>query len=920
MADFRIPDDIERWEKKGLREDIDTDAEHVHEFYVWKNLAIEHEVFKDCDCKGHWNPYAIVDGHPLKLSRDFFDSFDEAVGYLKACMKDKEITDEKADGSDCDIPKHPEGDTVTRKSVSMATRIAMMNGEPGAMERYKAEMRELRKAEDSVYLENLKQQDQIDKMREGKHKRGEINLLSKEESGESPSETQGKKVNKKGKTKDASSTGNHLPDTESKYPDMNDITGGVTHPPAKGKEWNLEDYLDDLGDDPLNDARYAYHGPGGANLPDGKALEVKGENKQPHATNITAGGAKEFPQTNMQVRGRGLNTYPPSKFMQNSFQKLLPKMVASYNSKLDGIGVHALPENIGDMSVRQLRSLLMNEYQFKDPVTGQLTYYNGQEGRGVPILGGVQYAQKNADGTFRRPYTDDGRINPGAFTMLASEAQSPKTPLYRNEQGLFNPLFGGMRQNNPMKDTTAEDLAAVGAKDEALDRWRENVFAPYAEQNPDSPVPDTEFERYARELALADDSVEDQSVEYLRRLRNATDEGRAAYKRYKNLARLAEPKVKSTKDNKEAVKQDREERKAAEEANKTPLEDTDNWYLDSEQRVPPLDMVLNALSYVGRRAHDDGGFKSEDISDRVSRKFGEYDENGKRIPGTGDLSMSDEDLAAILEPYRYNSSGLKAFNDTGAKTRWATDQLKKERLDRLIGKVEPLMMHYMDNMPISEILALFEKYPGLRRNTALSDADRAKYYQNLFDNKGIRDIWNGEGNPLKEWNQYVFQGHEFEPRAGPSVIEQRQDAERESGIHGNNKQFVPENKNTSKVQGGMSREDSQNAMGAIQNLHKIVYGEGRIPMVDTDKHEEDNLRMNRISESMRDRIAYFDPMFVSSTNKSEDAEVPSGRADTNPRIAAFRTVSMGEGKDSSFPMKIVDKTTGKVLVEWDGRL
>lgn len=100
----------------------------------------------------------------------------------------------------------------------------------------------------------------------------------------------------------------------------------------------------------------------------------------------------------------------------------------------------------------------------------------------------------------------------------------------------------------------------------------------------------------------------------------------------------------------------------------------------------------------------------------------------------------------------------------------------------------------------------------------------------------------------------------------------------------------------------MNRKDSQNAMGAIQDLNN-------------KKRNGANLK-----HSMRDRIAYFDPMFASSTNKSEEAEVPSGRADTNPRIAAFRTVSMGEGKDSSFPMKIVDKTTGKVLVEWDGRL
>jgi len=156
MTGHSIPDDIERWEKKGLREDIDTDAEHVHDIYVWHNFAIEHETY-DCDDgfkgKGHWNPYVLVDGRPLKLDKCYFNSFDEAVGFLKGALKDKALTDsgskgrEAEDEEDCGIPAHPSSENVAKKSmVSMKARMARMAGEPGWREMWEAEIDEMEKA------------------------------------------------------------------------------------------------------------------------------------------------------------------------------------------------------------------------------------------------------------------------------------------------------------------------------------------------------------------------------------------------------------------------------------------------------------------------------------------------------------------------------------------------------------------------------------------------------------------------------------------------------------------------------------------------------------------------------------------------------------------------------------------------------
>ncbi len=156
MTGQTIPDDIERWEKKGLREDIDTDAEHVHDIYVWHNFAIEHET---CDCgdrkdKGHWNPYVLVNGKPLKLEKCWFDSFDEAVGFLKGALKDKSLTGDSESRDDgIGIPENPSSEHVAKKSmVSMRARMARMAGEAGWKDMWTAELEEMEKAKPKVTM------------------------------------------------------------------------------------------------------------------------------------------------------------------------------------------------------------------------------------------------------------------------------------------------------------------------------------------------------------------------------------------------------------------------------------------------------------------------------------------------------------------------------------------------------------------------------------------------------------------------------------------------------------------------------------------------------------------------------------------------------------------------------------------------
>lgn len=101
MSKVSLPDDIERWEKKSLREDIGSEKEHTHTIYVHKNFAIEHE--REGDHHDVWNPYVLVNGHPFKLCNDWFRNFDEALGYIKGALKEKEILDEE-----CDEQEEPE--------------------------------------------------------------------------------------------------------------------------------------------------------------------------------------------------------------------------------------------------------------------------------------------------------------------------------------------------------------------------------------------------------------------------------------------------------------------------------------------------------------------------------------------------------------------------------------------------------------------------------------------------------------------------------------------------------------------------------------------------------------------------------------------------------------------------------------------
>lgn len=120
MGKVKLPDDINDWEKRSLREDIGTSEEHKHTIYVYKDFAIEHE---EDECCNNWNPYVIVNGHPLKLHEGYFHNFDEALGYLKGAIKEKELVDFDNSPDEPEFPKAKTEDM--HKGVQLPTAREM---------------------------------------------------------------------------------------------------------------------------------------------------------------------------------------------------------------------------------------------------------------------------------------------------------------------------------------------------------------------------------------------------------------------------------------------------------------------------------------------------------------------------------------------------------------------------------------------------------------------------------------------------------------------------------------------------------------------------------------------------------------------------------------------------------------------------
>lgn len=767
MSGMKIPDDIERWEKKGLREDIDTDAEHVHDIYVWKDLAVEHETM---DCiehdRGHWNPYVIVNGHPVKLAKDYFDSFEEAVGYLKAAMKDKELVCEGADekDDDLDIPKHPEGDVVVRKGFSMSDRIAFMNGtlakaegDPLVREDYFEKL----KKENPPKFPPKESSDEASDEAPGATPEREVNL-------DSPSETYGKDINRKSRETPKGAT----PQLPTAYPLGHDNTGNPTPPAPAGKTQNLGRMLS------------------GARYHDYKAVQ-----DEPSAR-------KDW---TMRFGNDDLPTSGSSKFATNSLPRysIYSQMLKEYDdlarrNKSDLLPIfdenHEYgPEDLMDVSSNQLRNAIIQTYKVKDPLTGELT--SPRELKSVPVFGGWQLGKLDENGKPLPIFIDDkGTLNRGIMSMLMNDSDEFNGQgLLRNAKGIVPFKIGGSHGQRPQIDV------------------------------------------YRRESEMS--------------------------------------------------------------------------HVKPRDRMVPTNMIQAALAQAVNEIGE--AYGDDDAEGKIQQMIDDKLHNSE---------MTEDVMNAMLKPYMADENGSPRTPEQ-AQRMWALDRLKDERDDKAIGMIEPALVEWMDNMPLRSLVELFDEYPVLRRNMAMSPADRRNWYRNAF---GLGKLRNADysGDAIDAMRRYMGLGGSdgFDSR---SIGERRDDMDNELGQP---TAALPGSKSTRiSNRRTISEEDAK----TMQDLAKRKGGNNIIRRTQRQKDDDlDEIKHRRKNQSMRDRIAYYDPLFDTSMSKGDDegdekkveGGIPDGKTDTEPRIARFRTVTIGEGKDSVFPMRIVDKTTGKTLVLWDGKI
>ncbi len=1043
MTAQKIPDDIERWEKKGLREDIDTDAEHVHDIYIWHNYAIEHE---KCDCggeykdKGHWNPYAIVDGHPVKLNRDYFESFEEAVGYLKGMIKDKEIVDGRGaddeEDEEPEIPKHPDGDTVTRKGFDMRIHMAMMNGEEGARDAY------------MQYIEDLKRATLDDFMGGGKKKKEENKEEKPEAEGgdsgeEKPKGTKGSKGKKKGKegeteTSETSETkeekkSKFTPEEQAEIDKVNennrarmqqeeeeekkkralaqarkDREGSYNEEKAKANEELVEAHSHGTGMKPRDDgekpvvdktkktgtAEEAYSAErkskdqsksqktsreteGGSTgvLEGGRYLDRDnhggvhakapfGQSQNISKLTITSGKAREksdagqgrisgkdsYIQDNgtdlgvgpqvTEVKGFeqaqnkpwyirvGNRLIPTTKYLKSKdnkeFMKTknLLKVMTEYNrmahdpqyqgrlakiyDDVDDTGQlrEATLDDFGRMSSAQIRHMFAQMFEHTDPATGKRAW----DGRHVLLPGGFQFAKTVSDPNLideNNPNSkyidilkrDKSGFNPSILAWFANDTDTIDNGkgmgLNKNGLGLVDYKFGGVKGARQAKNIVGreDELSHVFGKDRQTptdlilkllgDAMRDIYYG----------ADDQDFD---------EDAMNGYILDNFGLPINKDDDWRGIMSAYQRALGMNDEGESNLPPEVRAVfgKYLPETYPALKDGAPTEMMSQN----DALQ-------ALRAI-YEGLREKNYGGYSMDSAYDEFAR-----DQAG--------LGLTPEGLQAKLDGYMTDDSGNQ-LSIENAKRKWAMDHLEDARRDAIIDAVEPWIVNWLDNIPYNDAVALFKEYPELRRNMAMSDDERRDWYTNLADfyrTRGI-DSSNDEEPAIRQIRDYHRKY--WDPVLPDDVKSMRDAYENYSGV---NRKAKSAGQLTARGGRKPAREPkreyklSDEEKGQMGNLvGKTHSGGNQVTTQNDDKGEGDYWKKHHTRQSMKERVHYFDPYFDTLMAKGDEEGgekkvdgMPSGEHDSNPRKATYRTVSMGEGKDASWPMKVVDKNTGKVL-------
>lgn len=465
MGKIKLPDEIEKWEKKSLREDIGSEKEHTHTIYVYKNIAIEHE--HDCGCDA-WNPYVLVDGHPFKLHGDYFHNFDEALGYIKGALKEKKLLDEEPD--DDDEPEEPEFPKAEAndmsKSFVMPTAREMFAEAHALPDMYElAKSREMHKQQMREFFDARKAEEDASIGRLPTEERSKRDMILNDR----------KKLSDVTSEKPANVGSEHATDRPKRKIEGDKKQRGTGSSMGNiGKRTSSDADTQTQKDKDESDALLGFTRMTGGVQPERKGRMAMGTYTDNGVSRDLGSGHTHFTEAMLGVDAPQNGGKPKGIYgLIDQYNRSQADAPGDIKNKL-GIG-GPLSNNLQDLSAGQLIQLLASGYKTKDPLSGKYDMKPEYEEQ-LEIPAGFDLSKPI--------FLDNGRVNLDALAnfQMGNPDSATHTPIKRNAYTGLIHLTNGWdptRMRAPISDDRLEaefDSAMTRATDKDAEGFNPNAL------------------------------------------------------------------------------------------------------------------------------------------------------------------------------------------------------------------------------------------------------------------------------------------------------------------------------------------------------------------------------------------------------------------------------------------------------------
>ena len=466
MGKIKLPDEIEKWEKKSLREDIGSEKEHTHTIYVYKNIAIEHE--HDCGCDA-WNPYVLVDGHPFKLHGDYFHNFDEALGYIKGALKEKKLLDEEPDDDD-DEPEEPEFPKAEAndmsKSFVMPTAREMFAEAHALPDMYElAKSREMHKQQMREFFDARKAEEDASIGRLPTEERSKRDMILNDR----------KKLSDVTSEKPANVGSEHATDRPKRKIESDKKQRGTGSSMGNiGKRTSSDADTQTQKDKDESDALLGFTRMTGGVQPERKGRMAMGTYTDNGVSRDLGSGHTHFTEAMLGVDAPQNGGKPKGIYgLIDQYNRSQADAPGDIKNKL-GIG-GPLSNNLQDLSAGQLIQLLASGYKTKDPLSGKYDMKPEYEEQ-LEIPAGFDLSKPI--------FLDNGRVNLDALAnfQMGNPDSATHTPIKRNAYTGLIHLTNGWdptRMRAPISDDRLEaefDSAMTRATDKDAEGFNPNAL------------------------------------------------------------------------------------------------------------------------------------------------------------------------------------------------------------------------------------------------------------------------------------------------------------------------------------------------------------------------------------------------------------------------------------------------------------